>query len=265
MGAVGAGLVPVPALVFGPPGAGAELAAAQLETAGFAAEAWDGTTPHPLAEDPGRLGRWPLLLSLEAGPMACAVRPGPPWREGPGPADCEAAVALWELSRQRQRQVRLRARLVMDTSHLTPERLRSRLSQLPLVGLLRRGAAPLVVVESFAFPIGLPLDHSWCLDARALQNPYWEPSLRARSGLDRLVQQFVLDQPLAQQLLAGVESMVLAQVPAWVASQRLVIRLAIGCTGGFHRSVAMAEELHRRLEGQGLQSLVWHRDLDDGA
>jgi len=257
------GSVPVAALVFGPPGAGAELAADQLEAAGFAAEAWDGTRSHLLAEDPEQLSRWPLLLNLEAGPIACAARPGPPWREDPGPEDCGSAIALWELSRQRQRQARLRARLVMDTTHLSPDRLRSRLSQLPLASLLRRGAAPLVVVESFAFPIGLPLDHSWCLDARVLQNPYWEAALRPHSGLDADVQRFVLDQPLAQRLLAGVEEMVLAQIPAWVTGRRLVVRLAIGCTGGFHRSVAMAEELHRRLVGQGLQSLVWHRDLGD--
>ncbi len=253
------GLLPV--LVFGPPGAGVELAVGRLVEAGFAAEAWDGTEPNPKAQDPELLGHWPLLLHLEAGPLACVARSGPPWASVPGPSDCGDVIARWELSRRRQTQARLRARLVIDTTHLNPERLRGRLAQLPLAQLLEPEARPLVVLESFGFPIGLPLDHSWCVDTRALQNPYWEPALRLHSGLDPSVREFVLRQELAQTLMAGVEEMVLAQLPAWTTSGRLVVRVAIGCTGGFHRSVAVAEELHRRLTGAGVRSLVWHRDL----
>ena len=248
-------------LVFGPPGAGVELVAGELAEAGFAAEAWDGTVPNPEAEAPELLGRWPLLLHLEAGPIACLARWGQPWGVAPGPSDCGLAIARWQLSRERQQQARLRARLVIDTTHLSAAQLRGRLGELSRAALLRPAAAPLVVLESFAFPVGLPLDHSWCFDVRALRNPYWEPALRPHSGLDPRVQEFVVGQELAQRLMAEVEAMVSAQMPAWLEGGRLVVRVAIGCTGGFHRSVAVVEELHRRLTRRGVQSLAWHRDL----
>lgn len=251
----------MPALVFGPPRAGVELVAAQLSEAGLAAEAWDGSAENPAAEDPEALSGRPLLLNLEVGLAAFAARSGPPWRAAGGVADWGAAIRQWDLSRQRQRQARLRARVVLDTTHLTPAGLEARLEQLSLAARVRTATRPLVVLESFAFPVGLPLDHSWCLDVRALQNPYWEPALRPYSGLAPPVQEFVLSQPLAQQLLEQAEAVVLGQLPAWTASRLLVIRFAIGCTGGFHRSVALAEALHRRLGATGVESLVWHRDL----
>jgi UPF0042 nucleotide-binding protein len=252
--------------VFGPPGGGTELAAVELRSAGFEAEPWDGTVPHAVAQDPEALdaGHWPLLLRLECAAPVCASRAGEPWSSPVRPQAAKVLLGQWEARRERQLAARLRSTLVLDTTRLTPATLRERLGGLPLQEISQPRRDPVVVLESFRFAAGVPLDLDWCLDTRTLRNPYWEPELRDRSGLDPTVQDFVLEQEPAQRLLEGIERLVDSQLPAFLESRlrrRLVVRLAIGCTGGFHRSVAVAEELNRRLQRRGLRTLVWHRDL----
>lgn len=256
----------MPALVFGPPGGGTELAAAELRSAGFDAEHWDGTEPHAVAQDPQVLdsGHWPLLLRLECAAAVCAGRSGEPWSSPILPQAAEVLLGQWEARRARQLAARLRCTLVLDTTRLTPATLRERLGGLPLGEISQPRTDPVVVLESFRFAAGVPLDLDWCLDTRTLRNPYWEPELRDRSGLEPKVQEFVLEQAPAQRLLEGIEALVASQLPSFSDNRfrrRLVVRLAIGCTGGFHRSVSVAEELNRRLQRRGVRTLVWHRDL----
>jgi UPF0042 nucleotide-binding protein len=120
-----------------------------------------------------------------------------------------------------------------------------------------------VVLESFAYPRGVPLDLGWCLDARALRNPYWQPSLRMLSGLDPRVREFVLGQPLALTMVDGAVSLARELLPELLARSRRVLRVGFGCTGGFHRSVALAEEVGIQLNAVGVGTLIWHRDLPD--
>lgn len=103
---------------------------------------------------------------------------------------------------------------------------------------------PQVHCVAFGYKLGIPDDASWLIDVRLLDNPYWRPELRTQTGLDEGVRHFVLEQPGAQELLERLESDLRWAVPQF-GRDRLTV--AIGCTGGKHRSVAVAGELARRL------------------
>ncbi|MGH7920175.1 MAG: RapZ C-terminal domain-containing protein [Candidatus Dormibacteraceae bacterium] len=97
---------------------------------------------------------------------------------------------------------------------------------------------------AFGYRQGLPEEATWLVDVRFLKNPYWVPELRPLTGLDRAVRDYVLDQPAASELLGRLESDLRWAAPRY---QRDQLTVALGCTGGRHRSVAMAAELARRL------------------
>ncbi|MGA7172115.1 MAG: RNase adapter RapZ [Candidatus Dormiibacterota bacterium] len=252
-------------LVCGPPGSGVPIVAATLIRAGVRAAGWEGGPEPHRASDSTNLGPEgrPILLALEATDAACLERSLPPWSERQLAG--EVAGALHELAATRDRlfPVRLRADLLLDSTHLTAQVLGARVRQLDAYLGKQRAASPAVVVESFGYPRGVPLDLGWCIDARALRNPYWEPALRMLSGLDLEVQAFVLEQPLAARVLESTEALVQSLLPELQARSRRVLRLAVGCTGGFHRSVALTEELGRRLKAAGVNTLIWHRDLPE--
>ncbi len=242
-------------LVFGPPGSGVDLVAEALGGQGVAVERWDGRRAHPEAEAAEALdgGRWEALVRTTASVEACARRVHPT-------APIEGReLATWAEADRRQRAARLRSRLLIDTSHLDQRRLAEFLDRLPSGWLGAR--EPLVVAESFSFARGVPLDLDCCLDVRALRNPYWEPELRAFPGTDPRVSDYVLEQELAGSLLDAAEQLVGAEM-APARLPRPLLRVALGCTGGRHRSVAMAAELVRRLERGGVPALAWHRDLE---
>lgn len=247
-------------LVFGPPASGLEVVAHELATQLDEVEVWDGSEPWPSPDllERADAGYWFLLVRTEAR-ESCSLRRLLASGRGESLA---GTLDLLASSRQRQRGLRVRARTVLDGSRLTDEELSSRVRSLVKAGLGRL-SAPVVVLESFAYPRGLPLDLDWCCDARVLRNPYWEERLRPLSGMDPDVKQFVLQQPLARLLVERMEGLVLEQMPAWSDQGRQVIRLGMGCTGGFHRSVALCEELGERLTRRGLPVVRWHREVSD--
>lgn len=251
-------------LVVGPPGAGAPLVAAEMMRAGRAASSWEGgSAPDPAADAVVlETEQRPVLVALEASDLSCLGRALPPWSQQQFPAQSAAAAHQLDQCRERLFPARLRADVLIDTTHLNEAELLARLRQLePCLGE-QPPSGPLVVVESFAYPRGVPLDLGWCVDGRALRNPFWEPNLRMLSGLDPRVQDFVLGQELAGEILGATERVVGALLPALQERRRRLLRVAVGCTGGFHRSVALTEELGRRLRVAGVSSLIWHRDLD---
>ena len=241
------------------------LVTAALTRAGVLAGGWEGgPEPHP-ATHPEILGsdQSPVLLALEASDGACLERSRAPWADRQLSAQVALAVRDLAAARDRIFPARLRADVLLDSTHLSGPVLSARVRQLDPVLGPQPAAQPTVVVESFGYPRGVPLDLGWCVDARALRNPYWEPSLRMLSGLDSRVQDFVLGQGLATRLVAEMEGLVQDLLPELQARSRRVLRLAIGCTGGFHRSVALTEELGRRLKAVGVNTLIWHRDLPE--
>ena len=153
--------------------------------------------------------------------------------------------------------VKSEADVVVDTSELNVHQLRDRLLE-----LFARDAGPgmQVSVVSFGYKHGLPLDVDLVLDCRFLPNPHWVEELRPQTGQDEAVRDYVLDQPEAKEFLARVDDLLELLLPAYVREGKSYLTLAVGCTGGNHRSVVIAEELARLLEERGFPPTVSHRD-----
>ena len=146
---------------------------------------------------------------------------------------------------------------VIDTSTLRPAGLRSQVRDLVATATGRLT----LVFESFAFKYGVPLDADYVFDVRVLPNPYYMHELRPLSGRDAPVAEFLDEQPEAAEMLGQIEAFVRRWLPALATDQRGYVTVAIGCTGGQHRSVYMAEQLGRRFADHGA-TLVRHRELD---
>jgi UPF0042 nucleotide-binding protein len=116
-------------------------------------------------------------------------------------------------------------------------------------------------VMSFGFKYGIPVDADMVLDVRFLPNPYWVPELRHGTGLQEPVNDYVLEQHDARTFLAGATAMVDLVAAGYLREGKRYVTVAIGCTGGKHRSVAMAENLSVRLVKVGVETSVFHRDL----
>ena len=116
-------------------------------------------------------------------------------------------------------------------------------------------------ISSFGYKHGLPLDTDLVIDCRFLPNPHWIEELRPHTGLDADVRDYVLGQPIAQQFLGQIESLLELLIPAYVAEGKSYLSLAFGCTGGRHRSVAIAEAVAGSLRERGVDLRVTHRDV----
>lgn len=119
-----------------------------------------------------------------------------------------------------------------------------------------------VSVVSFGFKHGLPLDVDSVFDVRFIPNPYYDDALRPLSGLDEAVRTFVLEQAATVDFLERVEGLFASLIPSYRSEGKSYLTIAIGCTGGRHRSVAIAEALAGRLLRVGVQARVTHRDID---
>jgi RNase adapter protein RapZ len=152
------------------------------------------------------------------------------------------------------------ADLVIDTSGLTPHELRSRVrdafSQAPPEAGLH------VSVVSFGFKHGAPRDADLVLDVRFLPNPHWIDDLRPLPGTDELVRGYVQGQEPYGDFMERVTGLLDVVVPGYVREGKSYLTVAIGCTGGRHRSVVVADELARWFRTRGLPVTVTHRDLD---
>ena len=145
---------------------------------------------------------------------------------------------------------------VIDTSQLRPALLRNWVRS--MVGA--RESALTLVFESFAFKNGVPLDADYVFDVRVLPNPYYERELRPLTGRDAPVAAFLAAQPDANEMLQQIRTFLERWLPAFKQDQRSYLTVAIGCTGGQHRSVYSVEWLARQFEGQ-YATLVRHREL----
>jgi len=152
------------------------------------------------------------------------------------------------------------ADVVVDTSDLNVHELRRRMRG--LFGDEGSEAAMQTTLLSFGYKNGLPLDADLVFDCRFLPNPYWVDELRPRTGLDVPVRDYVLGQPAARQFLDNLLPLLEQLLPAFVAEGKAYLTIALGCTGGRHRSVAIAEEVATRLRGDGHRVGVIHRDVD---
>jgi UPF0042 nucleotide-binding protein len=155
-------------------------------------------------------------------------------------------------------EAREAADVLIDTSHLNVNQLRNRIEELFGGEDARRLR---VTVLSFGFKYGLPPDADFVLDARFLPNPYWVPELRDHSGLDEDVSRYVLGQRGAATFVETYARLINATAPGFEREGKRYLTVAVGCTGGKHRSVAIAEELARRLRELRVTASPSHRDL----
>jgi RNase adapter protein RapZ len=156
------------------------------------------------------------------------------------------------------RDLRGEADLVIDTSSLNVHELRGKLDA-QFAG--DQEPALRATVMSFGYKYGLPVDADLVVDCRFLPNPHWVPELRPRTGLDPEVAAYVQTQPGAQEFLDRYRELLRILAEGYRREGKRYVTLAVGCTGGKHRSVAMAEQLARQLRADGVESTVVHRDM----
>jgi RNase adapter protein RapZ len=156
--------------------------------------------------------------------------------------------------------VRDRADLLIDTGDINTNQLRTRI--LEAFGDEGGAVSMQTSIASFGYKHGLPLDVDMVFDCRFLPNPFWVDELRPFSGLDEPVRDYVLSQPETQAFLDKVDALLTDLLPSFVREGKSYLTIAMGCTGGRHRSVALAEALSQRLGAHGHAVSVFHRDID---
>lgn len=164
-----------------------------------------------------------------------------------------------EAERRLLAEVRDRADLLVDTSQMSAHALKGRLGRI----VLGRDVADSLDVDvvSFGFKHGVPLDADLLFDVRFLPNPYYDPALRPLTGLDAPVADYVMRQPETAAYLGELTTLLTRWVPLYARSGKARLTVGIGCTGGQHRSVTLAEELAKRLKREFEDVAAVHRDL----
>jgi UPF0042 nucleotide-binding protein len=173
-----------------------------------------------------------------------------------GPFAHRALIDAIELERELLSELR-EVSTVVDTSQLRPAQLRAWMRDL----VHATGSQLTLVFESFAFKHGVPLDADYVFDVRMLPNPYYIRELRPQTGRDAPVVKYLEEQPEVGEMLSQIEAFLARWLPAFEGDQRSYLTVAIGCTGGQHRSVYFAEMLARRFVSR-VATLVRHRELD---
>lgn len=172
--------------------------------------------------------------------------------------DRSLAAAI-EYEREQLEPVKAQADVVVDTSELNVHQLRDRMVDLFLDAA--EGVPMQTAVVSFGYKHGLPLDTDLVIDCRFLPNPHWVEELRPLTGLDEPVRDYVLGQDVTEEFLRSLRHLLGLLLPAYVKEGKAYLTVAFGCTGGRHRSVAIAEQMAEFLRLQGFTPRVTHRDL----
>ena len=163
-----------------------------------------------------------------------------------------------EAERRMLAPVRRIADEVIDTSNMSVHDLTRHIRDV----VAGEGDRPLqITVESFGFKRGIPIDADHVLDVRFLKNPYWVDELRHLTGRDKPVADYVLDQPGARQFVVSYADLLAPMLQGYISELKPFATIAVGCTGGQHRSVACAELIANRLRENGYPVRVHHRDL----
>jgi UPF0042 nucleotide-binding protein len=201
-------------------------------------------------------GSDPRIIFLEASDDALVRRHEAVRRPHPLQGDGRLVDGIAR-EREMLRDLRAEADIVLDTTDLNVHELGSK-----VLSAFEQDVAGLqATVMSFGFKYGLPVDADLVADARFLPNPYWVPELRPLSGRDDAVRDYVLAQVGAAEFLDSYEQLLQIIGAGYQREGKRYATVAIGCTGGKHRSVAIAEELATRMRAHGVDATVLHRDL----
>ena len=200
------------------------------------------------------------VLYLDASDVALVNRYSETRHRHPLQTRAGVQVGIAE-ERRRLAATRELADHVIDTSEMSIPQLKERLFDV----VPRAGALDAIQIDiiTFGFKYGIPLEADLVFDARFLTNPYYVPDLKPLSGLQTPVREYVLNQPTASRFLDLVAELLTLTVPAYRAEGKNRLTVALGCTGGHHRSIALAEELAGRLSGLENASVnIFHRELE---
>ena len=201
----------------------------------------------------------PLVIFLEASDAVLVSRFAETRRRHPlgSRTGVQASIAQ---ERVHLAGARALADQIVDTSGMSIGQLKERIRS-----ILPHDSAEAMTVEviTFGFKFGIPLEADLVFDVRFLTNPFWVPDLKRLSGLEAPVREYVLGQPGARRFLEIVMELLDLTLPAYRAEGKSRLVIALGCTGGYHRSIVLAEELARRLEERTQATVsVFHRELE---
>jgi len=175
---------------------------------------------------------------------------------------CDEGATIVEgihAEREALEAVRVRADVIIDTSDMRPQELRRSIKEKLFSESLASTLA--ITVASFGFKYGNPIDADIIMDVRFLPNPYYNPDLRELTGLDDPVREFVMGREETAEFLERWRSMISFLAPHYLAEGKTHLSIALGCTGGMHRSVALAEDTATYLQGLGYNVATSHRDI----
>ena len=200
-----------------------------------------------------------LLLFLDAQPHVLLKRFSETRRRHPLAGPNNSLPEAIARERHQLEFIAAQADLFIDTSDLSPRTLRDTITS----RVIEQRDGLSITIESFAFKKGVPTDADFVFDARALPNPYWINTLRNLTGKDEPVRQFLEADPRSQKLYNRLRSFVLESLPDFDQSDRSYLTVAVGCTGGQHRSVYLAERLHADVASVYSGARLRHRHLVD--
>ena len=206
-------------------------------------------------------GHHVTMLFLEATTSSLIQRYDATRRRHPFTEDGAGVLEAIERERAVLERVKDQADLVIDTSDLNVHQLKDRVVAAFADADGRRLQ---VQLESFGYKHGLPIDADVVMDVRFLPNPHWEDALRPLTGHDPAVRDYVLERAVTARFLDRFEALLVEMLPGYEAEGRSYLTIAVGCTGGRHRSVAVTEEMARRLGAHGIAARTSHRDIAAG-
>ena len=202
------------------------------------------------------------MLFLEAAPEVIIKRYKETRRRHPLAADTDSLEEAVKKERAMMAPVKERADFVIDTSRTSTAQLRGEL--LRLFGQEGEKGGMTVSVTSFGFKYGLPLEADLVFDVRFMPNPFYMEDLRPRTGLDQAVADYVFHFPQTQDYMRRLEDLLAFSLPLYAEEGKTSLTIAVGCTGGHHRSVAVTHALASFIHGLGYQVLENHRDMTRG-
>ena len=165
-----------------------------------------------------------------------------------------------QLERSKLEPLKEHATDVFDTSNMAPSDLRDAMYK--LLSEEGRENRMSILIQSFGFKYGIPIDCDNVIDVRFIPNPFYEPALKTQSGLDPAVRDFVFSFPETREFMERLSALLEFLIPYYIREGKVRLTLGIGCTGGRHRSVVLAQDLADRLQGLGLRVYVDHRDIE---
>ncbi len=152
-----------------------------------------------------------------------------------------------------------KATMIIDTSALSATQLRQQIGE--IYGMKAELGGMVSHIMSFGFKHGIPLDADLVFDVRFLPNPFYIPELKEHTGLEACIRDFVMESEVSREFMGKLSDMIKYLIPKYEKEGKAQLVIAIGCTGGHHRSVTIAEGLYSEIKASGLRAMVTHRDI----